>query len=212
MLAGQAKGEFLELCSCFVKCAILLSFKRRKQDFLPQSPTEPFIFFQCFVIPPSSHTRLTPGCLLSHWDLPLADEKREMQWHGGRLFQTLLWILRLARQANLPAPPLLSLWLTMICTSSPSQAPDWNCLSPPVLPCCCAPSWLYHCGSSRSVPFSVLTEVLSTLNYSPGSSRQNHRAGTMCHMRISLERVGSVTLCSRIKTAYSLSQLFSQAL
>lgn len=37
-------------------------------------------------------------------------------------------------------------------------------LSPPVLPCCSAPCWLYHRGRSRSVPFSVLTEVLSTLN------------------------------------------------
>lgn len=117
---GRAReGEFLELCSCFAKCAILLSFRERKWDFLPQSPAEPFIFFKHFVIHPSSRTSLTPGCLLSDWDLPLAGKKGETQWHGGRLFQTLFWLPRLARQADSPCS---STAFTMI-TSTPSQGP-----------------------------------------------------------------------------------------
>lgn len=162
---GRAgEGEFLELCSCFAKCAILLSFRERKWDFLPQSPAEPFIFFKHFVIHPSSRTSLTPGCLLSDWDLP-RQIKREK--HSGTEEDYSKPSSGFPGWQDRQIPLLLNCFHHDLPLHSLTGPLTGIVLSPAVLPCCCAPCWLSHCGRSRSVPFPVLTEVLSTLNYPP---------------------------------------------
>lgn len=135
---GQVEDECLELCSCIlhfedvlwalVKCAVVLSFKERKWDFLPQSPTEPLILFKCFVIHLSSYTNLTPGCLPSDWDSPLADKTGEKQWHRGRWFQSLLWLPRLGKTGSSPcSSTALSVAHHDLHLLSLHGVPNWDC-------------------------------------------------------------------------------------
>lgn len=95
---------------------------------LPQSPTEPLILFKCFVIPLSSYTSLTPGCLPGDWDSPLVDKRGEKQWHRGRLFQSLLWLPRLGKTGSSPcSSTALSMAHHDLHLHSLHGAPNWNC-------------------------------------------------------------------------------------
>lgn len=136
--AGRVEDECLELCSCtlhfedalwvFVKCAILLSFKERKWDFLPQSPAEPLVLLKYLVIQLSSYTSLAPRCLSSEWDSPLADKRGENQRHRGRLFQSLLQLPRLGKTGSSPcSSTALSMAHHDLHLHSLHGAPTWNC-------------------------------------------------------------------------------------